>query len=89
MENGNNVAQGQSGNHTVLDIDLEEFFLSQHESDEGLTTQEWADKKGIGIRKAQALIKSKVKDGTLVCGRKHVSCDWDGRARHYTVYRPK
>ena len=69
-----------------LIIDLEKILALEETQTEGMTTAEIADALNIPQRKAVSLVRDAVKSGKMVSGRRTIHRDWDGRARHYTVF---
>lgn len=82
------VSGGGKSSHQVLDIDFQALYdLEGVKQGEGWTVDEWSERSGISRHRMQKIIKRGVQAEKFVRDSRHVPCDWDGRARTYTVYR--
>jgi hypothetical protein len=86
MADQNPVAQGESGDHTVLEIDIDEIISAQLQSDEGYTTAEWSDLLGVPQTKVRRMLKAGLPKGLFVQGRR-LAVNWDNRMHKFTVYK--
>lgn len=55
-------------------------------NDLGCTAQELVQTLKINLPKVQNFLREGVKSGKIKLGERYIPKDWDGRARHYTVY---
>lgn len=86
MDNGNNVAQGQSGNHTLLDIDIDAILNIQAKNDEGCTSEEWAEQLGVGNVKMRKILKLGFEKNMWKQGIQYRN-HWSGRKIRHIVYK--
>jgi hypothetical protein len=82
----NIVAQGKSGNHHVLNIDIEALLGVQAQNDDGLTTAEWAGHLGVSEEKMRKVLAYGVPKGLFVQGSR-VGPHYTGRMVRFIVYR--
>jgi hypothetical protein len=86
MADQNPIAQGESGDHTILEIDVDEIIQAQQQSDEGYTTEEWSQLLGVPQPRIRKMLKIGIPQGLFIPGIR-MAVNWDNRMCKFKVYK--
>ena len=88
MELAHSQAGCKRGDDKSLEVDIEKLLSIQDDfqNDGGLTTAEWAEELGMGIKKVRQIIGTAVGLGLVKAGARYDANHWSGRTVRYQVF---